>query len=397
MPRITRRAFLRRAAALAGAPCLAALGPPWPWQKQADAPFVAVDAHEDLAWIMLEYGRDYTRSAQATRDHERASKSDIPWHVGSATLGLPDWIEGRVAVVGATLFVMKAAYAEEGSEIIYTDADEAYRWGMAELDCYEAFAQANPQVRLIDTAADLDAVLATWADDAAPEDRQVGLLRCMEGADLIREPAECGAWFERGVRSVGLAWKMTRYAGGTGEPGPLTELGRALLDEMAALGMMLDISHIAEEAFYQALDHFGGVVFASHANPRAFCDWDRCLSDAMVKRLVERGGVIGVVLYNGYLKPGWTPNQDSRNEVSVADAADVIDYICQLAGDCSHVGIGSDFDGGLGWEHIPHEMNSIADVMLIADALRARGYSEADVKAVMGGNFLRLYREGLPA
>lgn len=397
MARITRRTLLRHVASLAAAPFLSKSSPPWPWQKKIEIPAVWVDAHEDLAWIMLEYGRDYSKSAEAIRDEERESGEGIPWQIGNATLGLPNWLAGRVAVIGSTVFVMKQAYAHENNVVVYEDADQAYMWGTTQMDAYKLFAQDNPQVRLIDTQADLDAVLATWADDADPNGRQVGLLRCMEGADPIREPAECGEWFERGLRSVGLSWKRTRYAGGTGEPGALTELGYTLLDEMAALGMMLDLSHASSEAFYQSVDYFDGVIFASHANPYTFCPWDRCLTDEMITLLAARGGVVGVALYNGFLKSGWQPNQNSRSEVSVEDAVDVIDYICQLVGDCQHVGIGSDFDGGLGREHIPHEMDTIADLGLIGDALRGRGYTGEDVKAIMGGNFLRLYREGLPA
>jgi membrane dipeptidase len=368
----------------------------WPWLAADEVPFVVVDSHEDLGWIMLNYGRDLSLGALETRAHELETGSQVRWLTGSATIGLPDWLRGRVAVVGATVFVMKQAYAYDGDTVTYTDAEEAYTWGMAQMDAYEAFAAANPAVRLINSAADLDAVLATWADDADPDGRQVGLLRQMEGADPIREPAELGEWFERGLRGLSLSWKRTRYGGGTSEPGPLTDLGRELLDEMAALGMLLDLSHAAEQTYYDAIDHFDGVMYASHSNPRAFCNTDRCLSDEMIQLLAERDGVISVVLYNGFLNGEWRPNEDSRNDISVEDAADVVDYICQLTGDCLHVGIGSDFDGGLGWEHIPHEIDTIADLGLIGDALAARGYSDDDVKAVMGGNLLNLYRKVLP-
>ncbi len=391
MSKLTRRAFLQRAAALAALPWL---DPNWP--PLAD-PFVIVDAHEDLAWNILNFGRDYTRSAHETREHERAAGEGVPWLAGEATVGLPDWLRGRVAVVGATVFVMPQAHAQPADTVIYADADQAHTWAMAQMDAYDAFAAANSAVQLIGTAADLDAVVESWAGGADPAARRVGLLRYMEGADPIRAPDECGVWFERGLRAVGISWKRTRYAGGTDEPGPVTDLGRALLDEMAALGMMLDLSHSSDEAFYYAIEHFDGVMFASHSNPRDFCPWQRCPTDEMIALLAERGGVIGVVLYNGYLKPGWRPRENTKSEVSVEDAADVIDHICQLLGDCAHVGIGSDFDGGLGLAHVPREMDTIADLNLIGEALRMRGYTEENVKAIMGGNWLRLYREGLPA
>lgn len=400
MTRLTRRTFLKQTAA--GAALAALGGRPAPAhsalaQGEAETPFLVVDAHEDIAWNMLNHGRDYTRSAYETRAIEGTGIA-YAHNAGICTLGLPEWLAGQVGVIAATVFVMPVQHSISTDVVVYATPDEAHDWGMRELDAYEALAEATGgQVRLIDTAGDLDAVVRTWAPDADPAERRIGLLRSMEGADPIREPAEVGAWFERGLRIIGPSWRRTRYGGGTWEPGPLTDLGRALLDEMAALGMMLDLSHASDQTFLEALDHYDGVVLASHSNPRAFCPGgERCPNDEMIARLAERGGVIGVVLYNAYLSPDWT-HGDGRT-VALDAVVDVIDHICQRLGGCANVGIGSDFDGGLGWENnIPRELDTVADLLLIGDALRARGYTEEDVKAIMGGNWLRLYREGLPA
>lgn len=401
---MTRRAFLQSAGAGAVVATLSAASPsylrarqPWRQGQDEETPFLVVDAHEDIAWNMLNYGRDYTRSAYETREIEGKG---IPYshNAGLCTLGLPEWLQGQVGVVAATIFVMPARHAISTDVVVYETPDQAHEWGMRLMDAYDDLVtKAEGRVTLVNSAADLDAVVRSWSPDADPAGRRVGLLRSMEGADPIREPAECGAWFERGVRIIGPSWRRTRYGGGTWEPGPLTDLGRALLDEMATLGMMLDLSHASDQTFYDALDHFDGVALASHSNPRAFCPGgERCPTDEMIALLAERGGVIGVTLYNAYLKPDWE-HGDGRT-VTVQDAADVIDYLCQLLGDCAHVGIGSDLDGSLGWENnIPREMDTVADLLLIADALRGRGYAEDDVKAIMGGNWLRLYREGLPA
>src|SRR3989304_7006418 len=91
----------------------------------------------------------------------------------------------------------------------------------------------------------------------------------MERAGGGGEPDELEDWVERGVRIIGPSWVGTRFCGGTGEPGPLTSDGRALLGAMAGLGLTLDLSHMAEEGFFEAVGEYPGVVIASHSNARA--------------------------------------------------------------------------------------------------------------------------------
>src|SRR6185503_12442303 len=126
-----------------------------------------------------------------------------------------------------------------------------------------------------------------------------------EGADPIAGPADLGAWRRDGLRIVGLAWRGTRYSGGTGAPGPLTRDGHALVDELSREEMILDLSHAAEESFFQAIDRFSGPVIASHSNPRALCPGDRQLSDEMIRRIAARDGVIGIVPFNRMLDSSW--------------------------------------------------------------------------------------------
>src|SRR5690606_20183539 len=132
-----------------------------------------------------------------------------------------------------------------------------------------------------------------------------GLVVLMENADPVLEPEQFEEWYERGVRIVGPAWQATRYAGGTGQPGPLTKLGFELLDIMAGLNVMLDLSHLAEQACLQAIDHYEDVIIASHSNPRKFRDSDRHLSDNTIRLLAERDGVMGIVPYNRFLSNTW--------------------------------------------------------------------------------------------
>jgi membrane dipeptidase len=235
----------------------------------------------------------------------------------------------------------------------------------------------------------------TWETDKDILEHRQGLVLLMENADPILEPKQLEEWYDRGVRIVGPAWAGTRYSGGTGQPGPLTDLGRELLDNMVSMNALLDLSHMAEAAFLEAVDRYDGQIIASHSNPRHFVNSDRHLSDEMIRRLVERDGVMGIVLYNRFLKQGWLKT-DGKSAVPLSIPLDAIDYVCQIAGSAAHVGIGSDFDGGFGAESIPDGIETVTDLWYIGEALRSRGYSEDDIAAILGGNMLRKLRQSLP-
>jgi membrane dipeptidase len=349
-----------------------------------------VDAHEDIAWNALALGRDVRRSALETRRSER--DSDIPQREGLCMLGLPEWLSGGVAVICGTIFASPARRGQPTKPYQYTTADEAHALALAQLGFYHRLAGDDKQIALIGSRVDLQSVLASW-DDANP---QVGILLLMEGADPIREPAEAEFWFARGVRLVGPAWLSgSRYAGGDSAPGPLTDAGRELLRVLAGLGMILDLSHLADESFFEALDRFEGRIVATHANPRARVPGARQLSDAMIRRLAERDGVMGIVPYNRFLRPGWT-HGDPKDDVTVADVAAAIDHACQVVGDAAHVGLGSDFDGGFGAASAPAEIDTVADLGRIGPALGEMGYGEEDIAAILGGNWLRVLRAALP-
>lgn len=348
-----------------------------------------VDAHEDVAVNAVYDKRDMRRSALETRADEK--NTPVAKHSGLCMVGLPEWLAGRVGVVFGTIFA-PPAHPGESAVGRYTNAEEAYALGRVQLDYYHRFASESEQVCLVTNNAGLTSVLDSW-EGANP---QVGIVVLMEGADPIRVPSEAERWYEGGVRLVGLSWGTgSRYAGGNERQFPLTDAGRELLSVMGDLGMVLDVSHLAEEAFYEAMDRFEGVIIASHANPRARVPGPRQLSDAMIRRLLDRDGVIGVIPYNRLLKPGWT-RSDPKEAVVLDDLVGAVDHICQVVGDAAHVGIGSDFDGGFGAESAPEGLDTVADLPRIGEALADRGYSEHDVAAVMGENWLRVLRNSLP-
>lgn len=356
---------------------------------------IILDAHQDIAYNALGFNRDYRQSALIHR--KREGNTQAP-----ATIGLPDALIGRVALVCATLFVAPAkslSWKVPGVRPEYQNAQEAYTEAMKQMDYYQRLEDEDARVRIIRNNNDLDAVLSTWqsadegADDIDLSKRQQGLILLMEGADPIIEPKQFDEWYERGVRIVGTSWKATRYAGGTSEPGGLTSLGFELLDVMASYNALLDLSHMAEKAFLESVDRYEGHLIASHSNPRKFVNTDRHLSDEMIRRLAERDGVMGVVLYNRFLSETWSSG-DAKLPLSVV--IDVIDHICQVTGSAAHVGIGSDFDGGFGATSIPQQLDTTGDLLHLVDALKARGYATDDIEGIMSGNMLRKIRACLP-
>jgi membrane dipeptidase len=357
---------------------------------------ILVDGHQNLAYNVLAFGRDLSRSALETRGEEK--RGPVPGIAGSCMVGLPELLAGNVAVVFGAVHTIPWHRGLSSLDVAYTDVQEAHRQGLAQLDVYRRWADDEPQVALIEDQAGLDAVLATWQTEPSqesPADRQIGVLTLMENAEPIREPAELELWRERGVRIVGLAWASNRYSAGSDEPGPLTDLGRELLEAMADQRMGLDLSHMAEQAALEALDRFEGVLMATHSNPSGVVPGPRQLSDALIRGIAERDGVIGIMPVNGFLRRDWRPG-DRKERVTLTDVVRAIDYVCQRVGDAYHVALGSNFDGGFGSESTPLEIDTVADLGKIGGALAERGYEPDHVQAVLGTNWLRLLRQLLP-
>jgi membrane dipeptidase len=357
-------------------------------------PFIIVDAHQDIAYNHVSFGRDFSWPALKTRQSENNSPGSVRYR-GLATLGLPDALLGRVGLIFATLYVSPAwsSFATPGAS--YETPQQAYQMAMRQLDYYKRLADSDERVMLVRSQRELNTLLDTWREGTEFGEHKLGLVVLMEGADPILEPAQLEEWFYEGVRIIGPAWSETRYAGGTGRPGPLTSLGFELLERMADRGMILDLSHLAEEAYFQAIDRYEGTLIASHSNPRNFLDSDRMLSDEMIMRLAERDGVIGVAFFNRFIDRNWASGM-SRDRVTLRNVTDIIDYICQLTGSARHVGIGTDLDGGFGAEAIPYPIDTISDLWLMRKTLEKRGYAEDDVKAILSGNFLRMLFQALP-
>jgi membrane dipeptidase len=358
-----------------------------------------VDSHQDLAWNILSFGRDYTRSARETRRIEKGDPTVE--RNGDTLLGWPEYQQGQIAVIFATLFSTPARWAFDWETFCYKTPEEAHRQYRHQIDVYHRLTDDHPdKFRFIGSASDLDEVLASQ-QKAHPDEGgyPVGLLPLMEGGDGILDFGELEEWWELGLRFIGPAWAGTRFCGGTKEPGPLTADGRKLLDTMGELGFTLDLSHMDEPAVLESLDTYPGQLVATHANCLALLpgyEFNRMLSDRVIHGILERGGMIGVVPFNTFLKVGWLRGKSSRDEVSLTNLVDHIDHICQLAGDARHVGIGTDFDGGFGLQSTPKEIDTIADLQKLVPLLLSRGYSEEDAAAILGRNWINQLRRSLP-
>ena len=210
-------------------------------------------------------------------------------------------------------------------------------------------------------------------------------------------PKDVGDWYLAGLRILAPSWHATRYAGGTHMPGPLTEAGRELMTELDKTHLILDVSHMTDEGFYEALDLFHGTMIASHSNCRVYVPTERQLSDEMIRALISRDGVIGTVFYNSFLVNGWKENESKKSEVTLAHAVKQIQHICKIAGNARHVGIGSDLDGGFGVDGAPAEIDTVADLSKLGDALSQEDFSEGEVQGAMYGNWLRILERTLPA
>lgn len=352
-----------------------------------------IDSHLDLAWNALQWNRDLRLSAYTIRAQE---VNIVEAGRGQGTVALPELRRGRFALCFATLLARSTGTPVP--HLDYLSAAQTYGAARGQLAYYTALEQQG-HIRIIRDLAALDAHMAEWHawDAGAPADANdtppLGFVISMESADGILEPEDLAGWHAAGVRVIGPThYGPGRYAGGTGTEARLTPPGIRLLAEMERVGVLLDMTHFSDQAFWQALEHYHGAVLASHNNCRALVPHQRQFDDAQLRAIIARNGVIGAAFDAWMVRPGWTVGAARNPHVVIADVVAHIDHICQLAGSCTHVALGSDLDGGFGREQSPADLDTIADLQRVAGLLADRGYRDDDVAAIMHGNWLRLLR-----
>ena len=248
------------------------------------------------------------------------------------------------------------------------------------------------QLRQIRSRADLEQHLDQWNLDS--EQTPIGYILSLEGADSLRTLDDLATAFDNGLRALGPAhYGEGRYAMGHDRDGPLSSMGWELLTEMDRLGVILDVTHLCERTFFEALEFFGGCVWASHHNCRSIVDDPRQLSDQQIKKLAERDAVIGVAFDIWMGVPKWkrlVSNHRNYPDANLLALTKHVDHVCQLVGSSDHIGIGTDLDGGFGTEQTPSDLDSIADLTRFVELLSEKGYSDADLEKICHRNFLRV-------
>jgi len=340
------------------------------------------DSHLDLSWNALGWNRDLRRNVAEIRAAE-AGMTERGRQTN--TVSFPEMRRGEVGISVATL--LARCNPTGRSMLDYRTQEIACSVARGQLAYYRAL-EADGVCRVITDLAGLKRSFAEWQTGAG--DAPFGFIVSMEGADPILSPAHVGRWWDDGLRALGIShYGPSAYGHGTGCSGGLTANGRDLMKAMDECGMILDLTHSADDSFWEALKLFHGPVLASHNNCRALVPGDRQYSDDQVRAIIERGGVIGSVLDAWMLVPDWKITQP--NTATLASVVDQMDHICQLAGNARHVAIGSDLDGGFGIEQTPTDLDTIVDLQKIGGILRGRGYTEQDVEGIYYGNWMRLF------
>jgi membrane dipeptidase len=346
---------------------------------------IVVDSHLDLAWNALNWNRDLTRSIEEIR---RAEAQMPDYHRGRNTVCFPEMRRGGVAICLATVLARCTTVNDPMLDYRSPEIASAMAHGQR---TYYRIMERQGHMRMLKSPEDIRNHLKEWHNGSR---QAIGYILSMEGADPILSPDDAANWWEEGLRVVGLThYGVGVYGSGTSSPGGLTGKGFELLKAFEQLGMIVDVTHLTDQGFWQVLESFQGRVLASHNNCRALVPGDRQFSDEQIRALIDRGAVIGGVLDSWMLWPGYVPGQTDNSQVKLRMVIDHMDHICQLAGNALHVAIGSDLDGGFGKEQSPSDLETIADLQKIPELLKERGFNESDIEGIMHGNWVRFFTE----
>ncbi len=359
-----------------------------------------LDAHLDLAMNAMEWNRDLRQPLEEVRKRE-ADWTDKPDR-GRGVLTFDEMRRGQIGLCVATQI---ARYVKPSNPLKgWHSPHQAWAQTQAQLAWYQSMEEEGHLFQ-ITTRNQLDQHVDAWTQACRSGDTKgmmrdlpIGYVLSLEGADSMISPAYVHKAYEKGLRAIGLGhYGPGTYAPGTNAEGGVSRAGKDLLQEMGSLGMILDLTHLSDQAFWEAIDLYQGPIWASHCNCRSLIPHQRQLSDEQIKAIVQRGGVMGVVLDAWMMHPNWKRGETTPESacLKLERIIDHIDHMAQLSGDVDHVGIGSDLDGGYGTEQCPMDVQSIADLQLLETLLKERGYSHTQCEQIFHHNFLRVLRLAL--
>jgi membrane dipeptidase len=360
---------------------------------------IAIDLHADTTQRLVDEGLDISnRLADGHLDAVRMKEGGLDAQFFSI------WVEPQ-------LFGAGGASASRRADV--------------QIAAVRALAEKHPETwELATSAADIRRISNAG---------KLAALMGLEGGYAIDEKLEnVERYYKMGVRYMSGAWTVsTSWAGSSGDEAGqtrgLNDFGKQVIREMNRLGMMIDVSHLSDKAFWDIVNTSSKPVIATHSNARAIANVPRNLDDDMIRALAAKGGVVCVLFYPAFVEPGWDEKkkqvdteiaalvqQASDNEpgdvahkkmardrvrireyarrlppVTVARVVDHIDHIVKLVG-IDHVGVGSDFDG---IQAVPTDLASVADLPNLTKELLKRGYTEEDIDKILGGNIMRVMEE----
>ena len=344
---------------------------------------IVIDTHNDVPSKMIDdgYTADVLHSPGFAKDQ---GETDLPRLMQSGITG-----------------VFFSAYVDP-ERFTFPAPDRSWRQVQVYLDTIHAFVNRHPD-RLI---------MATTARQVrqAKAEGKVAILIGVEGGHAIENSMDnLRELHRRGVRYMTLTWNNgTTWAGAAAglngtRSGGLTDYGRDIVREMNRLGILVDISHVSDSTFFDAIAVSSAPVIASHSSARALNGHRRNMSDAQLRAVARNGGVVNVNFYSAFIDTAFLARSERIERTlpaaqqpaamqalprpALSTLLDHFDHIARVAG-VDHVGIGSDFDGVSGF--LPAGMDDVTRLPLIADGLLRRGYSESDVRKILGGNMLRV-------
>src|ERR1700682_6163612 len=317
-----------------------------------------VDAHLDISWNAISAGRGFLAPP-------------APGYLVSRS----SLVTNGVGLIFATLYTAPArAGRAMRTRFVYENAHEAHIMAVAEVNYYRSSG-----LQLIGDKTELESYVTGWKRG------RLAAVLLMEGADPIEDPSQLGAWTGMGVRIIGPAWGATRYSGGTGAPGGLTELGVQLLKAMRRKRVILDLSHMADQAVADAFKLWRGPIMASHSNAREIVPGDRQITEATAKEVASRDGMLGVSFYAKHLR--------ASGRATLDDVVKHLVHLAKAAGGPERVGLGTDLDGGCDARQAP--MQDLTELRELRARLTKR-FSKTQVDGVMGGNWIEFLGRSLP-